>query len=101
MNLIDIKKLLESTGYPVAYRCFAEKIKPPFICYLSPYSRNFSADSKTYVKIDHIQIELYTEKKDQSAEGKVENALSSLFWQKTEEFIKDEKMYQIIYEIEV
>ena len=35
------------------------------------------------------------------AEGKVEQALSSFFWQKTEVYIESISLYQIIYEIEV
>lgn len=99
----QINDLLESTGYPVAYRFFPEKDapSPPFICYLVAYSNNFSADGKAYHNINHIQIELYTKNKDITAEDKVEKALSSFYWEKTEEYIDSEQCYQIIYEIEV
>ena len=46
-------------------------------------------------------MELYTKQKDQSSEDKVENALSSFYWDKTEEYIDSERCYQILYEIEV
>lgn len=57
--------------------------------------------NQVYHKIDHIQVELYTKLKDQEAEDRVENALSSLYWDKTEEYIDSERCYQILYEIEV
>ena len=54
-----------------------------------------------YQKINHIQVELYTKLKDPELEDKVEQALSSFFWDKTEEYIDSERCYQILYEIEV
>ncbi len=103
MTLEEVKVLLETTGIPVTYRAWPEKAAPPmpYICYLVAYSGNFSADNVVYHPINHIQIELYTELKDPDTEDKVEQALSSLFWEKTEEYIDTERCYQIIYEIEV
>lgn len=101
MTLQDVKALLDTIGYPVAYRCFKRPQAPPFLCYLVARSNNFSADDAVYQKIDHIQIELYTDTKDPVAESEVEKALSALFWEKTEEFIESEQMHQIVYEIEV
>lgn len=103
MTLEEVKVLLETTGIPVTYRAWPEKAAPPmpYICYLVAYSSNFGADNVVYHPINHIQIELYTELKDPDTEDKVEQALSSLFWEKTEEYIDTERCYQIIYEIEV
>ena len=101
MTLSELGSLLETTGYPVAYRSFSTTKTPPFICYLVAYSNNFSADGKVFAKAEHIQVELYTDKKDQIAEARVENALSGFFWQKTEIYLQSEAIYQIIYEIEV
>lgn len=103
MTLEEIKNLLESTGFPITYRDWPESEAPPmpYICYLVSYSNNFAADGGVYCKINHIQIELYTKLKDPEAEDKVEKALSSLFWDKTETYIDTEKCYQILYEIEV
>lgn len=103
MRLEELKTLLETTGMPVTYRAWPENEAPPlpFICYLVAYSNNFGADIGVYHKVDHIQVELYTKQKDQSSEDKVENALSSFYWDKTEEYIDSERCYQILYEIEV
>lgn len=103
MTLEDIVNMLEGTGLPVVYRAWPEKQAPPlpYICYLVSYTNNFSADGKVYCPINHLQIELYTELKEPRTEGKVEKALSSLFWDKTETYIDSEKCYQITYEIEV
>ena len=101
--LEKIKKLLESTGLPVAYGFFPEAEAPhlPILVYQSVYSNNFSADGIVYQDFTHIQIDLFTELKEPETEDKVENTLSSFFWEKTEEYDDAEKIYRITYEIEV
>lgn len=103
MDLAALKALLETTGLPVTYYAWPDQAAPPlpYICFLTAYSNNFGADNAVYYPIDHIQIELYTELKDPETEGKVEKALSSVFWEKSETYIDTERCYQIIYEIEV
>lgn len=103
MTLQEVEEMLTSTGLPVVYRAWPDEQAPslPYICYLAAYSNNFSADGQVYLTVEHIQIELYTELKEPEIEGKVEAALSSLFWEKTETYIDTEKSYQILYEIEV
>ena len=103
MSLEEFKKILKTTGLPVAYYAFPENAAPalPFICYLVPFTNNFGADGKVYEKINHIQVELYTKMKNQEIEEKVENALSSFYWEKTEIYLEDEKCFEIIYELEV
>lgn len=103
MTLEELNTKLKNTGLPVVYRAWPEEQAPPmpYICYLEAYSNNFSADNTVYHPVSHIQIELYAEIKDQTSEDKVEKALSSFFWKKTENYIDSERCYQIIYEIEV
>ena len=103
MKIEEVNYMLETTGLPVTYKAWPEKKAPPlpYICYLAAYSNNFSADGCVYLQISHIQIELYTKLKEPMTEGKVEQALSSLFWEKTETYIDTERCYQILYEIEV
>ena len=70
-----------------------EAVNPPFICWLIPETRNFSADGKVYFKSDKVDIELYTDEKDFELEERVEAALDAadLFWQKSEQYIKIRK----------
>ena len=44
-------KILEEIGLPFAYDHFTEgeAPEPPFICYRTPRSNNFSADGKVYL----------------------------------------------------
>ena len=103
MALEDMKTLLDTTGYPVVYYAWPEKKAPalPYICFLTAYSNNFGADDRVYYPVAHYQIELYTRCKDPEAEGKVEQALSSYFWEKTETYLDTERCFQIHYEVEV
>lgn len=103
MTLEQVGALLETTGLPVVYRQWQEGTAPlmPYLVYLSPYTNNFAADGTTYFVANHVQIELYTQLKDPTAEGKVEAALSSLYWEKDTVYLDTEKCYQTTYEIEV
>lgn len=103
MTLEEVAALLETAGYPVAFQEWPEGAVPPmpYLVYLAPYTNNFAADGTAYFIVNHVQIELYTKLKDPVAEGKVEAALSSIYWEKNTERLDAEKCYQTIYEIEV
>ncbi|MES1051873.1 hypothetical protein FOA24_21870, partial [Bacillus thuringiensis] len=49
--------------------------EPPYICFLVDGSANVMADNKVYHKINDVNIELYTTKKDLVAEAKLEKVL--------------------------
>ena len=103
MTLEEVKSMLETTGFPVAFKEWKEGTVPtmPYMVYLVPYTNNFAADGVAYFTANHVQIELYTKLKDPVAEGKVEAALSSLYWEKDTVYLDTEKCYQTTYEIEV
>lgn len=100
-----VYQMVKSIGFPMAYHHFEEGQSPylPFLVYLYPGSHNFAADGKVYKKINQLDIELYTGKKDVEAERKVEAVLEArgLFYQKTETYLDTEKMYEVLYETEV
>lgn len=86
-----IIQMLEEIHLPFAYDHFAEGevADPPFICYLFPGSDNFSADGRVYFKASEVNIELYTDYKDLSAEQKVEAVLDGrgiFYLRKTESY---------------
>lgn len=108
MTLVELKKVLDATGLPVAYSHFTATAtnplpKPPYITYLVSYSSNFIADNKVYKKIDNVQVELYTNKKDLVSENKLETQLdnSDIPYQSIETYIESEKLFQKIYEIKI
>lgn len=103
MTIEEIGNILKKTNIPVAYRCFPERESPglPFICYLDPYTNNFSADGCVYKKINHIQVELYTKNRSRNIEEKVENVLYDFYWEKETVYLEDEECFETIYELEV
>lgn len=105
MNLRQLNDVLKSTGLPVAYGYFNVEDAPalPCITYEVAYSNNMAADNKVHKKIRHVDIFLWTRKKDIAAESALENALdgASLVYQSTETYLNAEKAYQIIYEVEI
>ena len=105
MTFEEIVIMLSGTGLPFAYHHFAEgeSPDPPFLIYLSPGSHNFGADGGVYFKVNMLDIELYTDKKDPDAEALVEDVLDAagIFYDKTETYIEEENLYEVLYEMEV
>ena len=94
-------ELLKQMNLEVAYNHFNKKIEPPFIIYDDDDPTTFKADDKVYKKINNYIVDLVTSKKD----VKLENQLEQLFddnnipYEKTSDYIEDEKIYQIEYTI--
>ena len=101
MTLENIYTILTGTGFPIAYSHFTKTPTIPFITYLTAYSSNFNADNKVYSKIDNLQIELYTIKKDTAVEKVLEDILDNndITYDTTETFINEENLFQRIYEV--
>ena len=55
-----------------------------------------------YFKASEVNIELYTDYKDLSAEQKVEAVLDKhgIFYEKSEVWIESEKLYEVLYSFE-
>jgi hypothetical protein len=105
MSYENITSMLEEIGFPFAYHHFAEgeSPDPPFLVYLIPGSNNFSADGQVWLKVKQLDIELYTDKKIPALEEQLESVLDAheLFYNKTETWISSEKLYEVLYELEV
>lgn len=105
MTFREIAEMIEAIGLPFAYYSFPEGAAPllPYIVYYYPGTENFPADNKVFQVIQTLNIELYTKTKDFSQEAAVEAVLDAcgLVWDKTETYINDEHMYEVLYEMEV
>lgn len=105
MSYDDIVTMLEEANLPVAYDHFTEGESPgpPFICFLFPGTDNTFADNVVWERIDELNIELYTDKKDPVVESKIENILTAheLPYEKSEVWIEDEKMYEVLYQTQI
>ena len=103
MTLADVKTLLTGTGLPVSfsYVPLDQNTARPYICYFQDADRNFAADGVVYYSRKVLTVRLYTDYRDETSEGLVENALTGLYWSKDISFLDDEKLYEIQYTIEV
>ena len=105
MTYEEVAAVAEETGLPVAYDHFGEgeSPDPPFLIFLYPRSDNFDADGKVYVKISELHFELYTDRKQPDVEAQVEAVLDAhgFVYDKTEVWIPDEKLYEVLYTMEV
>lgn len=108
MTLVELIALLRDTGYPVAFSHFKKTPNtpipdPPFITYVTPTDNTFHADNKTYKREIGVDIELYTDIKDLTAEKKIEDLLddNDIPWTATQIYIESEQLFQKIYEIGV
>jgi len=100
----ELAQIMAEIGYPWAYYQFAEGEAPtvPFTVYDLPNSNNFFADGVVYKPFEVVNIYLYTDKKDKISESLVETVLYNhgIAWQKSETYIPDERLYQVIYTFE-
>lgn len=105
MEYQEIAAMVAEIGLPYAYHHFAEgeSPNPPFLLFLSPGENTFSADNEMYYSFKQLDIELYTDKKSPEMEKRVENVLRKyhIYYTKTEVWIESEKLYEILYEMEV
>lgn len=100
MTLADVKEMLERTGLPVAYHHFKKAPSVPFIVYHCPEDAPFNADDQVYHNSRELEIELYTDQKDEATERMLELLLEEheLPYRRFENWIDSEKLYQQIYE---
>lgn len=103
MTLAELKTLLNGTGIPVSFSTVPLDINTarPYICFFQDADRNFAADNSVYYSRKVMVVRLYTDTRDLTAEGKVETALSEMYYSKSIDFLYAEKMYEITYSIEV
>lgn len=98
-----IKKMLQETGFPVAYNHFKKSVEPPYIAFTTPYSKNFNADNMIWAVVNHYAVELCTIAKEPETEKRLTDILDGhgLIWERTnEEYITDDGVYSIIFEFE-
>ena len=105
MTFKEISTMIRNIGLPYAYYQFPEGTaqEPPFICFYYSNDNDLKADDSNYQKIEHLIIELYSNEKDFDTEAVVESAFagSGLVWKRTETYVDTERLYMVIYELDV
>ena len=105
MNYEEINEMMLEMGLPFAYHHFAEgeSPRPPFLIFLSLGENTFGADNIMYHSFKKLDIELYTDEKFPEIEERVEEVLlrHNIYYTKTEVWIESERLYEVLYEMEV
>ena len=105
MTTQEVKTMLASTNIPTAYYQFDNDSgqEPPFICFFYSGSQDLMADNSNYQKIEHLIVELYTAQKDFETEAALEAVLaeSGMSWSRNETYIDSERLYEVVYEMDV
>ena len=105
MTYEEIAEMMQEIGLPNAYHHFAEgeSPNPPFTLFLSPGENTFGADDLMYVSFKRLHIELYTDEKSPETEERVEEVLHqhNFYYAKSEVWIESEKLYEVLYTLEV
>lgn len=108
MTQTELHQALKSLGMPVVYGEFVSTPEnpappPPFITYQFSYSGDLMADNHNYVDIENFQVELYTTKKDPATEKLIQDKFKELRlpYSKSGSWLDSEKLFQIIYEIQL
>jgi len=101
--MAEIVQRCNLTDY--TYHQFADGSAPnlPYVIFDYPESNNEGADNTVWSHISALNIELYTDNKEFSIENELEAVLKEhgFFYEKSEQYIKDEKMYEVLYQMEV
>ena len=107
MTYEHIADMVEAVGRtisaPTIYNLWPEGSAPdpPYLVFWYPESQNFYADNKVYAQFTTIRLELYTASKEPAMELAVEAELDrrSVAYQKREEYIEEEQLCMVIYEM--
>lgn len=98
----ELYTILNSSGIPFRYYQFKSKPPIPYGVYLCEDAEHVFADGVTALQFDNIRIELYTDEKSPETEKQLTDTLTAagIAYKKIDEvYIKEDKLYEIIYEI--
>lgn len=100
-----VGEMAEAISGDFNYLMFPENSapNPPYILFYYPRRDDFLADDIQYQVITQLNIELYTSEKDFDKEDAIETILRNygLVFSKDEAWQNDEKLFEILYTMEV
>lgn len=105
MKVSEVGNLMKAIGLPFIYYVWPEGADPdlPYVVYYFPSGDTEAADNTVWHGTRALNIELYTAKKSITTEAKVEKALAAfdLPFSRSETYLSDERMYEVLFETEV
>ena len=97
-----IFETLQRTGLPCAYSHFKKPQTPPYIVYIGNGQNQMRADDTRYWHENTYQVEYYFEKKNESNEEAIEEALVAdgyLFEKSEDIYLEQDDVFLIYYYI--
>ena len=105
MTWEEINDMILEAGLNCTYYQWPEGQAPelPYILFYYPERNDFAADNTNYVHITALNIEFYSAEKDFDNEAAIEAILEKygLWYDKEEQYIETEHMYEVLYTTEV
>lgn len=106
MEVSTVEERLECLKIPVCYRKFDDAdrrrgIDPPYIMFTAGETLAGGADDRILFTKTKIAVELYTAKKDELLEGRLEEMIEDCGWTKDEDYIDSEAIWAIRYEFDI
>lgn len=105
MTRKEVNLMVKSMNLPYAYYQFPDGTAqaPPFICFFYSGTNDLYADQENYQRIEQLNIEFYTKRKDFAKEEAIEAILKAngLTFTRQDSYIGSEKIWQIAYEMDV
>lgn len=103
MNQVQTIALLNTLSVPSFYGQADVGQTLPFITIHSEQLDNFKADNLVYCEKWNFRLDLYTVKKDLTIESEIKELLNSngIAWNKTEQYIDSEQVWETEFEFEV
>lgn len=104
MTLKEVAEMLKSTGLPFTYYLWGKDVPLlPYIVYYYPSNNDEFADGENWANVRALNVELYTSNKDFNIEEYLESVFQEhgLCFMKSESYLDDENMYEVLYELEV
>ena len=105
MTYDEVYNMLLEAELEVNYYQWPEGKAPelPYILFYYPERNDFAADNTNYVHIAALNIEFYSKEKDFDNEAVIERILEKygLWYDKEEQYIETEHMYEVLYTTEV
>ena len=97
MNQVQMIQLLNTLDIPSFYGQADDGQTLPFMTIHITQPDNFAADDQVYCEKWNFRLDLYSAKKDLSAERKIKKLLNDnhIFWVRDETYIESEKVWEV------
>ena len=101
MTRRELYAVLTKCGIPAAYGAFGNSPPPPYIIFERYGSESICADNRTIRLYDEYRVELYTDKRNEELEEKLEELFDNaeIEYEISESYVSDERLFQTVYEI--